>query len=234
MPTAAEALWSTQVKTIPTRMPSRGLEKVVSRSRKAWLSRRGETEALMVCMPNMSTANPSKMSPTCCFPWLRENIRRRMPTTATTPVRVEVDRRDTQPDPPCRSDRQMIHPVMLVPRMAPRTMPMAWRTFIMPELTKPTTITEVAEEDWMMAVTPVPRSTPFMGLLESLYSTSSSLLPATFFSPSPIRVMPKRKRATPPSSAMRLDKSTVPTLLSLLCSLPGCEARGFDPFRPSS
>ena len=28
----------------------------------------GETEALMVCMPNMSTANPSKMSPTCCFP----------------------------------------------------------------------------------------------------------------------------------------------------------------------
>ncbi len=86
----------------------------------------------------------------------------------------------------------------------------------MPELTKPTTITEVAEEDWMMAVTPVPRSTPFMGLLESLYSTSSSLLPATFFSPSPIRVMPKRKRATPLSSAMRLDKSTVPTLLSLL------------------
>ena len=69
-----------------------------------------------------------------------------------------------------------------------------------------------------------------MGLLESLYSTSSSLLPATFFSPSPIRVMPKRKRATLPSSAMRLDKSTVPTLLSLLCSLQGCEARGFDRF----
>ena len=57
----------------------------------------------------------------------------------------------------------MIHPVTLVPRMAPMTMPMACLTCIMPELTKPTTITEVAEEDWMMAVTPVPRSTPLRG-----------------------------------------------------------------------
>lgn len=48
------------------------------------------------------------------------------------------------------------------------TMPMACLTCIMPELTKPTTITEVAEEDWMMAVTPVPRSTPLRGLPESL------------------------------------------------------------------
>ena len=45
------------------------------------------------------------------------------------------------------SERQMIQPVMLVPMMAPMTMPMAWRTFIMPELTKPTTMTEVAEDD---------------------------------------------------------------------------------------
>ena len=101
----------------------------------------------------------------------------------------------------------MIQPVTLVPRMAPRMMPMAWLTFITPELTKPTTITEVAEEDWMMAVTPVPSKTPFTGLPESLYNTSSSLLPATFFRPSPIRDMPKRNRATPLSSAMTLETS---------------------------
>ena len=53
-------------------------------------------------------------------------------------------------------------------------MPMAWRTCIMPELTKPTTITEVAEEDWITAVTPVPSRTPLMGVLVRLYSTSSS------------------------------------------------------------
>ena len=39
----------------------------------------------------------------------------------------------------------------------------------MPELTKPTTITEVAEEDWITAVTPVPSRTPFSGVLVSLY-----------------------------------------------------------------
>ena len=45
------------------------------------------------------------------------------------------------------SDRQRIHPVMLVPKMAPMTTPMACLTCIMPELTKPTTMTEVAEDD---------------------------------------------------------------------------------------
>ena len=54
------------------------------------------------------------------------------------------------------SERQIIQPVMLVPIIAPMTTPIAWRTFIMPELTKPTTITDVAEEDWITAVTPVP------------------------------------------------------------------------------
>jgi len=44
----------------------------------------------------------------------------------------------------------------------------------MPELTKPTTITEVAEEDWITAVTPVPSRTPLMGVLVRLYNTSSS------------------------------------------------------------
>jgi len=37
----------------------------------------------------------------------------------------------------------------------------------MPELTKPTTKTEVAEEDCITAVTPVPSSTPLRGVLVS-------------------------------------------------------------------
>ena len=99
----------------------------------------------------------------------------------------------------------MIQPVMLVPTIAPMMTAMAWRTFIMPELTKPTTMTEVAEEDWMTAVTPAPSSMPLSGVPESLYRISSSLLPATFFSPSPISDMPKRNRATPPRSVMTLE-----------------------------
>ena len=71
------------------------------------------------------------------------------------------------PDPP-RLFRQRIQPVILVPSMAPSTMPMACLTFIMPELTKPTTMTEVADEDWMTAVTPVPSKMPFTVFPESL------------------------------------------------------------------
>ena len=52
--------------------------------------------------------------------------------------------------------------------LAPMMIPMAWATFIIPEFTNPTTMTVVAEEDWMMAVTAVPRRIPFKGVLVSL------------------------------------------------------------------
>ena len=57
--------------------------------------------------------------------------------------------------------------MILVPKIAPMTTPIACLTCIMPELTKPTTITDVAEEDWITAVTPVPSKTPLMGVLLS-------------------------------------------------------------------
>ena len=90
-----------------------------------------------------------------------------------------------------------MHPVTLVPILAPMIIPIACATFIIPEFTNPTTITVVAEDDWIIAVTTVPRSTPLIGVFVSLYNTSSSLFPATFFSPSPIRDIPKRNNATP-------------------------------------
>ena len=61
----------------------------------------------------------------------------------------------------------MIQPVMLVPMTAPMMMAMAWRSFIMAELTKPTTMTLVAEEDWITAVTPVPSKMPLSGVEDS-------------------------------------------------------------------
>ncbi len=44
--------------------------------------------------------------------------------------------------------------------------PTACRTFIMPELTKPTVMTEVAQDDWITAVTPHPSRTPFKVVFE--------------------------------------------------------------------
>ena len=51
----------------------------------------------------------------------------------------------------------------------------------------------------MTAVTAVPSRNPFSGEFVSLYRMSSSLLPATFFRPSPMDDIPYRKSATPHS-----------------------------------
>ena len=56
-------------------------------------------------------------------------------------------------------------------------------------------MTDVAEDDWITAVTPVPSRKPLTGLPVSRYRISSSLLPATCFSPSPISAMPNRNSA---------------------------------------
>ena len=192
------------VKMAPTNMPRRGLEKEVSRLIKAGLPLRGATAELMACMPYMSTAKPSIISPRWWLDCPELNILSIIPITATTAVIVDVDSRETQPLP-SRLERQIIQPVTLVPIKAPRMIEMAWLSFIMPELTKPTTITEVAEEDCITAVTPAPSSSPRIGVPDRRYSTSSSLLPATFLSPSPIRVIPKRKRATPPRSEITFE-----------------------------
>ena len=43
--------------------------------------------------------------------------------------------------------RLKIQEVIVVPTLAPMIIPTAWDNFIIPELTKPTTITVVAEDD---------------------------------------------------------------------------------------
>ena len=119
-------------------------------------------------------------------------------------------------------ERQIIQPVILVPMIAPMIMAMAWRSFIMAEFTKPTTMTLVAEEDWITAVTPAPSKMPLSGVEESRYRISSSLLPATFFSPSPISDIPYRNIATPPRSNTKSKSSIFLTLhlrVSLTCPM---------------
>ena len=48
---------------------------------------------------------------------------------------------------PSTPARTRIPPVAVVPMLAPMMMPMALASFMIPELTKPTTMTVVAEED---------------------------------------------------------------------------------------
>ena len=126
--------------------------------------------------------------------------------------RVSVDNRLNIPLLPPMSEREIIQPVILVPMIAPMMMDMACFIFIIPEFTKPTTMTDVAEDDWITAVTPVPNRIPFKGVPESLYNISSSLFPATSFRPSPISVIPNKNNDTPPRSDKASAKFTICSL----------------------
>ena len=114
-------------------------------------------------MPVISTANPIMMVPT---PFLRSllHIYRMMPMKASTGLKevgfiIWISRLS-----PSRPDRLRIQLVTVVPTLLPMMTPMAWCSCMMPLFTKPTTITVVALELWMTAVTTKPRKKPLMGL----------------------------------------------------------------------
>ena len=87
-------------------------------------------------------------------------------------------------------ERLRIHEVTVVPTLAPMITVQAWLSFIRPELTKPTTMTVVAEELWMIAVTTRPRRKPFAGFFVSRSRMDCSLFPAWRSRLLPIRSMP--------------------------------------------
>ena len=74
--------------------------------------------------------------------------------------------------------------------LAPMMTQTACCRVIMPELTKPTTITVVAEEDWITAVIPAPTATPIKRLVVSRSKIRFILLPAAASRPEPIICMP--------------------------------------------
>lgn len=65
---------------------------------------------------------------------------------------------------PCTPSRLRIHAVTVVPTLEPKITPMACCSVMTPLLTKPTTITVVAPELWITAVTAIPSKKPFRGL----------------------------------------------------------------------
>ena len=89
IPMEAEALCSMAVITMPSSMPRNGLENMVTVRVKTLLSLSGETAALIVCMPTIRTAKPSRMLPRFLYTLLFESIRHNMPAMAATALMVE-------------------------------------------------------------------------------------------------------------------------------------------------
>ena len=108
-------------------------------------------------------------------------------------------RKDVSPEA-LRSSSRMIWPVTVVPTFAPTMMPRDLRTDRMPAPTRPDVITMVAVEDWISAVTAIPSRNAFSALSVTRSITRFSVPEEFSFRESPIRRMPYRNMARPPSS----------------------------------
>jgi len=108
--------------------------------------------------------------------------------------------------------RLSIHAVTVVPIFAPIMTLIAWRSVISPELTKPTTITVVAEELWITAVTPRPVKRPMAVLVVIFPRMDLRLSPARRSRACPIIFMPNRNRQSPPIIVSKSKKSILNVL----------------------
>ena len=102
IPTAAEADCRRAVKRAPTRIPRIGFDRDVSTLVNQGCSFSPLTAPLMVLIPTIRTTKPIRISPTCLVEFFLLTVRSRMPMTATTPVRVAVDRSFARPLPESR------------------------------------------------------------------------------------------------------------------------------------
>ena len=149
-------------------------------------------------MPVINIANPIKIVPISFFFSFLENIIRITPITAKTGENEDGFNNWIKKLSLSIPDKLKIQDVIVVPTFAPIMIPMDCDNFIIPELTNPTTITVVAEEDWMTAVTPAPNKTALIGLEVNFSSIFSSLPPDTFSNPFPMVFIPNRNSANPP------------------------------------
>ena len=189
IPTLALELWMTAVTSAPTSTPRMGLEKRTNSSVNQGSSSRGETASDMAVMPVIRMAKPIRMPPAPFF-FSPPNMNSRMPTKASSGLKVEGLSSWIRRLSPSRPVRLRIQLVTVVPTLLPMMMPMAWCSSMMPLLTKPTTITVVALELWITAVTASPSRNPLKGFSVRRARIFCSRLPACRSRDLPIRSMP--------------------------------------------
>ena len=77
-------------------------------------------------------------------------------------------------------ERARIQAVRVVPTLEPMMTPRVCPSSMIPELTRPTSMTVTAEDDCMAMVMPAPRRRPLIGLPVIFLRSCSSLPPASF------------------------------------------------------
>ena len=212
IPTEAELDWIIAVSTAPASTPSRGLPKAVNSCRNPSARARPDTAAVMISMPCIRTAKPSRAWP----------VSRRLPFPARYAAMPHRLSRGTKPagrssrprtPPPSRPPRLSSQGVTVVPTLVPMMTPTAWRRVSIPEFTKPTTITMAADELCTAAVTARPVKNPAQRLRVIRRSRPSSRPPARRCSASAMICMPNRNRHSPP-------RAVNPSKMSMRASSP--------------
>ena len=140
-------------------------------------SRSGIIASLIMPMPRNKTPRPAMICPQWCRIGFLRNTTNATPTKASSGAIAPTS-------------SAIRRPVTVVPMLAPMMIQTACLSVIMPEFTKPTTITVVAEEDWITAVMPAPTRTPRMRFEVSLSRMRFMRLPAAASRPALIICMP--------------------------------------------
>ena len=100
--------------------------------------------------------------------------------------------------------RRRIWAVTVVPMLAPMIMPTVCSSFMTPALTKPTHITVVVAEEWMIAVTRAPSRIPLNTLLVRRSRIPSKRPLESCAKPSVMVDIPNRNSAIEPSMEITL------------------------------
>ena len=181
IPIAAAELWMIPVTIAPEKTPKRGFLKAVMMDTKLSISFKGSIEDDIMVIPCMRIAKPRSIEPISLFFCFLAAMMRIIPMRATMSEKQEGLRSFNtilSPESMPASDR--IHAVSVVPISDPKITPTVWGSSIMPELTKPTSMTVIAEDDWMAIVMMAPIVRPLNLLSVALLRSFSSLPPAVF------------------------------------------------------
>src|SRR6056297_2559731 len=152
------------------------------------------TEAFRKSRPKKTMAKPIINSPQNLFFLVFENSKGKL---------IPINGREITLISTLKPNSDISQAVTVVPILAPIITPIDSDKANNPALTKLTTITVVAEDDWIRVVIKKPVKTPFTGFEVILAKILRILSPATFCSASLISFIPYKKKPKEPMSVKK-------------------------------
>ena len=149
------------------------------------ISFKGSMDEDIMVMPCMRMEKPKSIVPISLFFCFLVAMIRMIPIRAKIREKQEGFRSlKIMLSPESMPARDKIHAVSVVPISEPKITPTVWGSSMMPELTKPTSITVMADEDCMAIVMMAPMVRPLNWLSVALLRSFSRRPPAVFLSES--------------------------------------------------